>query len=278
MKEPPKTIRKEKVKKDNDGKIIGSTLDKDIQNTKHVDAVYSPERPGNDMRLRSGAIYSVPKIEKELLEESYEEEDETGPIYRRVLSIIPNTNKALIYNTRRKNNKTKDLDFPNLLGINKFLKDCSWVNYNNKLYILGGEDKGKESKLFIEYDGIKNSFKRLPDSQFPHTNHSLFAYENSIYCIGGKETDCERYDFDLNTWTILPKLNVVQENPVLYVHNSILYSFFGKDENGNKNDIIQKLNLKNAKAKWANIIYNRNGCNLKMIGCGIIKISENCIY
>ena len=278
MKEPPKTIKKEKVKKDNDGKIINSTLDKDIQNTKHVDAVYSPERPGNDMRLRSGAIYSVPKIEKELIEDSYEEEDETGPIYRRVLSIIPNTNKALIYNTRKKNNKTKDLDFPNLLGINKFLKDCSWVNYNNKLYILGGEDKGKESHLFIEYDGIKNAFKRLPDSLFPHINHSLFAYENSIYCIGGKETDCERYDFDLNTWTILPKLNVVQENPVLYVHNSILYSFFGKAENGNKSDIIQKLNLKNAKAKWANVIYNRNGCNLNMIGCGIIKINENCIY
>ena len=27
-----------------------------------------------------------------------------------------------------------------------------------------------------------------------------------------------------------------------------------------------------------NVIYSRNGCNLKMIGSGIIKISENCIY
>ena len=275
MKDVPRTAKKQK---DKEGKIIGSSLDKDISNTKHVDAVYSPEAPGNDMQLRSGAIYSVPKTEKELLEDSYDEEEETGPIYRRVISIIPNTNKALIYNAHKKNNKTKELDFPNLLGIKSFLNNCSWVNYNNKIYILGGEDKGKISRLFIEYDGIKNSFKRLPESKLPHTNHSLLAFENSIYCIGGKDTDCEKYDFDTNTWTNLPKLNFVQENPVLYVHNNILYSFFGYDENGKLSDSIQKLNLKNVKSKWTNIVYNRNGLNLKMSGCGIIKINENCIY
>ena len=281
MKDVTKTAKKQKEKekdKDKEGKIIGSSLDKDIQNTKHVDAVYSPESPGNDMKLRSGAVKSVPKTEKELLEDSYEEEVEPGPIYRRVISIIPNSNRALIYNAHKKNNKIKDLDFPNLLSIKTFLKDCSWVNYNNKLYILGGEEKGKKSHLFIEYNGIKNTFKRLPDSKFGHTNHSLFAFENAIYCIGGKETDCEKYDFDTNTWVILPKLNFVQENPVLYMHNSILYSFFGNDENGKKCDNAQKLNTKNPKSKWANVVYNRNGCNLKMSGCGIIKISENCIY
>ena len=283
MKEVFKTAKKEKNKekekeKEKEGKIIGSSLDKDIQNTKHVDAVYSPEAPGNKMKLRSGAIYSVPKTEKELLEDSYEEETESGPIYRRVLSLIPTTNKVLIYNVHKKTNKTKELDFPALLSIKYFLKDCSWVNYNNKLYILGGEDKGRKTNLFIEYDGIKNTFKRLPDSKFVHTQHSLFAYENSIYCVGGKETDCEKYDFDTNTWTLLPKLSFVQENPVLYVHNNFLYSFFGNDENGKKSDNIQKLNLKNQKSKWMNVIYNRNGCNLKMVGCAIIKISENCIY
>jgi hypothetical protein len=275
MKDVPRTAKKQK---DKEGKIIGSLLDKDIQNYKHIDAVYSPEAPGNDMKLRSGAIYSVPKTEKELLEDSYDEETEAGPIYRRVISIIPNTNKALIYNARKKNTETKDLDFPNLLGIKSFLKDCSWVNYNNKLYILGGEDRGKKSCLFIEYDGIKNSFKRLPESKLPHTHHSLLAFENSIYCIGGKDMECEKYDFDTNTWTNLPKLNFVQENPVLYVHNNILYSFFGNDENGKKSDNIQKLNIKNPKSKWLNVVYNRNGLNLKMSGCGIIKINENCIY
>ena len=284
MKDVLKSSKKEKdnntelKEKEKEGKIIGSLLDKDIQNTKHVDAVYSPESPGNNMQLRSGAIYSVPKTEKELLEDSYEEETESGPIYRRVLSLIPNSNKCLIYNVRKKNNKTKELDFPNLLGIKNFLKDCSWVNYNNKLYVLGGEENCKKTNIFIEYDGIKNSLKRLPDSKYPHTNHSLFAYENAIYCIGGKDSECEKYDFETNTWSILPKLIFVQENPVLYVHNNILYSFFGNDENGKKIDGVQKLNIKNPKSKWMNVIYSRNGCNLKMIGSGIIKISENCIY
>ena len=278
MKEIFKTAKKQKETKDKEGQIIGSSLDVDISNKKHVDAVYSPEAPGNNMKLRSGNVYSVPKIEKELLEDSYDEETETGPIYRRVLSIIPNTNKALIYNVRKNNNITKDLDFPNLISIKYFLNNCSWVNYNNKLYILGGEDKGKKTNLFIEYDGIKNSFKRLPDSKFAHVNHSLFEYENSIYCIGGKDADCEKYDFETNSWTMLPKLNFIQQNPILYVHNNILYSFFGDDENGNKIDHIQKLNLKNVKSKWTSLFYNRNGCNLKMVGCGIIKINENCIY
>ena len=282
MKDVLKSTKKEKSKeikeKEKEGKIIGSSLDKDIQNTKHVDAVYSPESPGNDMQLRSGAIYSVPKTEKELLEDSYEEEAETGPISRRILSLIPNSNKTLIYNVNKKNNKTKELDFPTLLSTKQFLKDCSWVNYNNKLYILGGEENGKITNLFIEYDGIKNSFKRLPDSKYTHINHSLYAYENAIYCIGGINSECEKYDFETNTWTILPKLNFIQENPVLYVHNNFLFAFFGNDENGKKIDSVQKLNIKNPKSKWMNVIYNRNGCNLKMSGCGIIKISENCIY
>ena len=275
MKKVTKTPKKEK---DKEGKIIASSLDKDISNTKHIDAVYSAEAPGNNMKLRSGYTYTVPGTEKELLEDSYEEETESGPIYRRVICALPNTNKVLIYNVRKNNNKTKELDFPNLISIKHFLNKSAWVNYNNKLYILGGEEKGKTTNIFIEYDGIKNSFKRLPDSKFTHVNHSLFAFENSIYCIGGNDLDCEKYDFDTNTWTILPRLNFIQENPVLYIHNNFLYSFFGNDENGNKSDNIQKLNIKNVKSKWMNVIYDRNGCNLKMIGCGIIKINENCIY
>ena len=69
-----------------------------------------------------------------------------------------------------------------------------------------------------------------------------------------------------------------QENPLLYIYNDILYSIFGINENGKYIDNIQKLNLKNAKAKWTNVNYIRNGCNLKMYGCGIIKMDENRIY
>ena len=229
------------------------------------------------MKLRSGSVYSVPKGEKGM-EDSNDEDTEAGPVHRRILCIIPNSNKALIYNSHKKENETKDLEFPTLLNIKNFLNNCSWVNFNNKLYILGGVEKNQKSHLFLEYDSIKNAFKRLPDSKFSHINHSLLAYENSIYCIGGQENECEKYDFDTNMWVSLPKLNFVQDNPVLYIHNNILYSFFGNDESGKKIDHVQKLNLKNPKSKWVNVTYNRNGCNLKMEGCGIIKVNDNTIY
>ena len=265
MKDESKTSKKDKNKE--------KVENKDAKE-KSVDTDYASELTSKDSKIKNG----VNKTEKDLPDESFEEEGEIKNNYRRVLSIIPNSNKALVYYVSKKINKTKDVEFPNLLGIKYFLKDCSWVNYNNKLYILGGEEKGKKSHLFIEYDGIKNTFKKLPDSKYGHIHHSLFVYDNSIYCVGGKETECEKYDFETNTWTMLPKLIYVQENPVLYVYNNILYSFFGNDEKGKKIDSVQKLNLKNAKSKWMNVIYNKNGCNLKMSGCGIVKINDNCIY
>ena len=117
--------------------------------------------------------------------------------------------------------------------------------------------------------------KRLPDSLFPHSKHSLFAYNNQIYAVGGDKFECEKFDINNNEWTPLPNLSFKQIYPVLYVHNDILYSFFGIDENIKKSDNIQKLNLKNPKAKWQKVNYKRNKCNLNLYGCGIAKINEN---
>ena len=64
---------------------------------------------------------------------------------------------------------------------------------------------------------------------------------------------------------------------MLYVHNDILYSFFGIDENTKKTDNAQKLNLKNSRGKWMKLNYKRNGCNLFMFGCGLAKFDENSI-
>ena len=166
MKDESKTSKKDKNKE--------KVENKDTKE-KSVDTDYASELTNKDSKIKNG----VNKTEKDLLDESFEEEGEIKNNYRRVLSIIPNSNKALVYYVSKKINKTKDVEFPNLLGIKYFLKDCSWVNYNNKLYILGGEEKGKKSHLFIEYDGIKNTFKKLPDSKYGHIHHSLFVYDNS---------------------------------------------------------------------------------------------------
>ena len=58
----------------------------------------------------------------------------------------------------------------------------------------------------------------------------------------------------------------------------MLYSLFGIDENKQKTDIIQRLNLRNKNAKWMLLSYKRNDCNLKVYGCGIAKISDTSVY
>ena len=210
--------------------------------------------------------------------EEEEEEISNSPIYNIICNIIPSKNQVVLYNVDQDCIIRKHINFSPLLGLNQFLPDCAWVNNNNKLYILGGINTNSQpSKIFLEYDPIKHHIKRLPDSINVHSKHSLFAYNNQIYAIGGDKLECEKFDIIKNEWSTLPNLSFKQIYPVLYVHNDILYSFFGIDENIKKCDNIQKLNLKNPKAKWIKVNYKRNKCNLNVYGCGIAKINENCV-
>ena len=200
-------------------------------------------------------------------------------IISNIYSIIPGTQRIQTYDSLKKQISSCNIKFSILINIDKFLLECSWVNYNNKLYILGGKDsEEKISHLFLEYDGKLNKLKRLPDSKFAHCYHSLFVHENIIYCVGGKENECEKYDIISNIWTSLPKLNNVQQYPVLFINNDYLYSFFGNDEKGKRTDIIQKINIKNNKSKWNLVNYNKGNCNLKMYGCGVLQMQKNIIY
>ena len=211
-----------------------------------------------------------------------ESEDEElvyeGQIYNIVCNIVPPKNQVVLYDVDKDAIIRKEVIFSPLLGLSHFLSECAWVNNNNKLYILGGvDDFNKSSKIFLEFDPIKEKIKRLPDSKYTHSRHSLFAYDNQIFVIGGDRLECEKYDINKNEWSTLPNLSFKQIYPVLYVHNDILYSFFGIDENIRKTDSVQKLNLKNNKAKWQKVIYKKNKCNLCVFGCGIAKINENCV-
>ena len=42
-------------------------------------------------------------------------------------------------------------------------------------------------------------------------------------------------------------------------------------------DNAQKLNLNNSRSKWTMLAYKRNGCNLRVFGCGVAKTDKNCI-
>ena len=255
----------------------GMTLRSQNQTTNIFNIDTKGNDKNNNINLNSGK-----KNTNEIYEENiYEEEEESskGEIYNVVCHVVPPNKEIVLYNVDLNVTNHVNLEFSKMVGISHFLEESAWVNHKNKLYILGGvDDFSKSTQVFLEYDPSKNSLKRLPDSKYTHSRHSLFAYNDQIFVVGGDRLECEKYDIVNNVWTTLPNLSFKQIYPVLYVHNDILYSFFGIDEKYKKTDNAQKLNLKNSRSKWTQLVYKRNDCNLCIFGCGIAKINENTIY
>ena len=248
----------------------GNMQDRNFNNNNMVNSSHylrnRNNKPINELKQESNDIY-----------EEVEEEDE-GPVYHVVCNVVPSKNQIVLYNVDLDTIIRKNIQFSKIIGISHFLEESAWVNHNNKLYIMGGiDDFSQSTSIFLEYDPIKNIIKRLPDSKYTHSRHSLFAYNNQIFVVGGDRLECEKYDIITNEWKLLPNILFKQIYPVLYVHNDILYSFFGIDENTKKTDNAQKLNLKNSRGKWMKLNYKRNGCNLFMFGCGLAKFDENSI-
>ena len=247
-------------------------------NSMEVDANDISLKSNNNLKNKNINAMSEIKEENDIHEEEIDEESSKEPIYTFVCNLVPPKNEVILYNVDLDNIIHKNIEFSKLLGTTHFLEECAWVNLNNKLYILGGSDDfNKPSQLFFEYDSLKNTIKKLPNSKYTHSRHSLFAYDNQIFVVGGDRLECEKYDINTNEWSVLPSLSFKQIYPVLYVHDNILYSFFGIDEKFRKTDSAQKLNLKNPKSVWTKLTYKKNGCNLCLYGCGIAKINDNCI-
>ena len=247
-------------------------------NSMAVDANDISLKNNNNLTNKNINAMSEIKEENDMHEEEIDEESSKEPIYTFVCNLVPPKNEVILYNVDLDNIIHKNIEFSKLLGTTHFLEECAWVNLNNKLYILGGSDDfNKPSQLFFEYDSLKNTIKKLPNSKYTHSRHSLFAYDNQIFVVGGDRLECEKYDINTNEWSVLPSLSFKQIYPVLYVHDNILYSFFGIDEKFRKTDSAQKLNLKNPKSVWTKLTYKKNGCNLCLYGCGIAKINDNCI-
>ena len=247
-------------------------------NSMAVDANDISLKNNNNLNNKNINAMSEIKEENDIHEEEIDEESSKEPIYTFVCNLVPPKNEVILYNVDLDNIIHKNIEFSKLLGTTHFLEECAWVNLNNKLYILGGSDDfNKPSQLFFEYDSLKNTIKKLPNSKYTHSRHSLFAYDNQIFVVGGDRLECEKYDINTNEWSVLPSLSFKQIYPVLYVHDNILYSFFGIDEKFRKTDSAQKLNLKNPKSVWTKLTYKKNGCNLCLYGCGIAKINDNCI-
>ena len=218
--------------------------------------------------------------EKKRLENQANIQYQLDKTLMKIGNVIQKSNHILIYNSIKNIIRRKTLDFSELLfGINNFLNECAWVNFKNKLYIMGGENKdGTASNLFLIYDTIKSTLIRGPNSKNEHLSHTLIANDDYIYSIGGKNLNCERYSFAKNEWSDLPSLNKIQQYPILYFYQHYIYAFFGLNQLNEPIDIIQRLNLNNVNAKWEEFQYIRNNINCKFYNAGIIEINPDEIY
>ena len=218
--------------------------------------------------------------EKKRLENQANIQYQLDKTLMKIGNVIQKSNHILIYNSIKNIIRRKTLDFSELLlGINNFLNECAWVNFKNKLYIMGGQNEdGTASTIFLIYDTIKSTLIRGPNSKNEHLSHTLIANDDYIYSIGGKNLNCERYSFEKNEWSVLPSLNKIQQYPILYFYQHYIYAFFGLNQFNEPIDIIQRLNLNNVNAKWEEFQYIRNNINCKFYNAGIIEINPDEIY
>jgi hypothetical protein len=194
-----------------------------------------------------------------------------------MMSCIPGTKELLQYNNSSGTVDRKAVHFPTLSS-GLFLKNCAWVNHEGKLYITGGESNGIPSSQFLCYDFRTDELYRLPDMLTTRHSHSLLSDGDFIYAIGGFNLgSCEKYDIRAMRWTKLSNLQYDRSNTVLHIHKGYLYSFFGV-RNGVFMDTIERLNLKNDKAKWETVACKNPGIDLKLMGCGIVQVGDNEIF
>jgi hypothetical protein len=111
-----------------------------------------------------------------------------------------------------------------------------------------------------------------------HSNHSMFYNNGFIYIAGGDNSLSEKYDIRKAEWTPMKKMNMVHKNPILYIYKNYLYSFFGMDNEDKFVDGIERINLRNDRAKWETASYSRNDCDVKMYGAGVFKVNDHEIY
>ena len=251
-----------------------NTISKDNSNMNNIVSV---SNTGNKSYLEEEEIGVN---EKKMLEKQALFQYQTDKSLMKIGQVIPHSKYIIIYNSYKNIIRRRTIEFPIFSDrFTEFLNESAWVNFKNKLYIMGGDNEdGTSSNIFFIYDTINSNIIRGPNSLKSHLSHSLLVNDNYIYSIGGKDICCEVFDINLNKWNYLPSLNHIQQYPILYIYKNYLYSFFGLNELNEPTDIIQRLNLNNPFGKWEDFQYIRNGLNCKFYGAGIIKVNEDEIY
>jgi hypothetical protein len=154
--------------------------------------------------------------------------------------------------------KNIEIKFPMLSNEKNFLERTSFINDKNRLFISGGYSDltKKNSNQFLYYeDGFEN-IRILPELNEARCNHSMIVHEDILYILGGLNTNTIEV-FDIENFKLESRINEgfeEVENPILFIKNNWLYSFFGKKSGKNIN-FVQRVNLKAKNFKWEKFFY-----------------------
>lgn len=198
------------------------------------------------------------------------------------------TKNIYIYSEQRHKVKKFIPNFPLLKPEKHFLPGCAWTNFNKKLFISGGLNfMNSFSNEFLVYENSeRNQIIILKTLNEPRANHSMFTYDKHIFIVGGEASETTEI-FDTSSNTLITKVNhnyVSVDNPILWVHNDFLYSFFGR-KNQSFVSFVQRVNLKDLKFaseksfKWERIPFKKiNEINIELSNAGVIPCGANEIY
>ena len=201
-----------------------------------------------------------------------------------VLCPIPTTNNIKIITDLEADDNLISLTFPNNFKISTFLYNCAHCNYNKKLFISGGIiniPSNLSSNIFLMIDiDINNNngsyITELAPMIYNRSGHSMIGYNNFIYAVGGEYTNkVEKYDITNNKWIEINPMIKKKSNTMLFINDGYLYTFFGKGENENYPECIERLNIENNNSVWEMIFFNNpNNIDTRRYGCGLYHVDE----
>ena len=199
-----------------------------------------------------------------------------------ILAPISQTNCIKIV-TSDHDEKTIPLQFPKYLDINSFLLDCAYCNYNKVLYITGGINDNKKTNIALSINLNKEGelISKLSSMNFLSACHSMISYNKYLFVIGGKnQSSVERYNIIDNIWEKLNPMNYKRMYPILVIYNGYLYALFGKINENEYCNTIERLRLCNGmeKEKWEMVQFNNpNQIDTRLYGCAT-HIIDNYLY
>ena len=211
-----------------------------------------------------------------------------------ILCPIPTTNKVKIITDDESDENILTISFPNDFNISSFLYNCAYCNHNQKLYISGGIINPDSSEIIsnkfymidlskFKIDNNSNNINcinscifELSPMIYNRYNHALIGYNNEIYAVGGENMNSvEKYDIENKEWIEINSMIQKRSNTMLTIVNGYLYAFFGKGENGNYPESIERLNIQDNYSIWEMILYsNPSNICTKVYGCALFQIGD----